>query len=388
MSDDELMDQLTKDRLLEAAVRSTGLSDFGDDDFELGLDVLLESLRATARDLNAYGRVCATGMPLTALENRLHLQENARRHPEVAQVAVERPVFILGLPRSGTTLLHNLLALHPDLRAPLMWELQAPATPRGQTQADLVRATNASLDVQHEKAPTFRSIHLQLAEGPEECTWLLMNELRSFLFVFCFDVPDYRTWLTSTPMHHAFGSHRAQLQQLLWRRPGETLVLKDPYHSLYLDAIDDVYGDARFVYLHRDPAEVLGSLCSLYESVRTLTYDTQDVTTYGAELADLVQQLLVRQHEFRRSRRQPGRALDVAYDTLASDPVFTACSIMESLDLEVTPHVRARLSDYVTSNRKDRYGVHRYSLGRYCADETAMAHRLRELADTYGGGQP
>lgn len=129
MGEEDILRQLTKDRLMEEAVKNTGLSDFGEPGFEESLEILLESLRRTAGDLGPYGRTCALGMPLGALENRLHLAENARSHPDIARTAIHEPVFILGLPRSGTTLLHNLLAVHPALRAPLFWELQSPATP-------------------------------------------------------------------------------------------------------------------------------------------------------------------------------------------------------------------------------------------------------------------
>ncbi|WP_435226599.1 sulfotransferase family protein [Streptomyces sp. Tue6028] len=380
MGDERILGQLTKDRLMEEAVNSTGLSDFGESGFGEGLEVLLESLHKTVDDLSSYGRTCARGMPLGALENRLHPTENARIHPDIERTAVQEPIFILGLPRSGTTLLHNLLALHPALRAPLFWELQSPATPRGEEEEDLIRKCRAGLDVQHEKTPGFRSIHMQAAEGPEECTWLLMNELRSFLFVFCFDVPEYAQWLASADMEQAFRSHRSQLQHILWRRPGGTLVLKDPYHALYLDAINKVYGDARFIYLHRDPAEVLGSLCSLTESVRKLTYENQSVHTYGARLAALIKQLLVAQQEFRQAHRLDGRALDISYTTLAADPVATACSILEFLKLDVTADIENRLRGYVEEFHQHKYGVHRYSLDRFCADEAAIVRDLRDVA--------
>lgn len=380
MGDDSVLGQLTKDRLMAEAVANTGLTDFGAPGFEEGLELLLELLRKNFEELSPYGRTCAHGMPLAALENRLHLAENARRHPDIARTAVDEPVFILGLPRSGTTLLHNLLSLHPSLRAPLFWELQSPATPRGEGQEDLIRKCRAGLDVQHEKTPSFRSIHLQAAEGPEECTWLLMNELRSFLFVFCFDVPEYRQWLASADMEQAFRSHRSQLQHILWRRPGGTLVLKDPYHALYLDEINKVYGDARFIYLHRDPAEVLGSLCSLTESVRKLTYEDQPVHTYGAQLAALVKQLLLAQREFRQANPLDGRALDIGYTTLAADPVGTACSILEFLKLEVTAETERRLREYVGEFHQHKYGVHRYSLDRFCADEAEIVRELRDVA--------
>ncbi|MFF2191452.1 sulfotransferase family protein [Streptomyces sp. NPDC058157] len=380
MGDDVLLRQLTKERLMEEAADRTGLSDFGETGFEEGLDVLLASLHKTVDALSPYGRTCARGMPLAALENRLHLTENLRRNPDIAQTEIREPVFILGLPRSGTTLLHNLLSLHPALRAPLFWELQSPATPRGQSREDLIRNTRAGLELQHRNTPSFRSIHLQSAEGPEECTWLLMNELRSFLFAFCFDVPDYVQWLLSTGMESAIRSHRSQLQRILWRRPGGTLVLKDPYHALNLNEINTVYGDARYIHLHRDPAEVLGSLCSLNESVRKLSYENQPVHTYGAELGALIKRLLVAQQEFQQANAVDGRSLDIAYSRLAADPVGTACTIMEFLKLEVTAETERRLTEHVAEFHQHKYGVHRYSLDRFCVDEEELVRELRDVA--------
>ncbi|MFI6123158.1 sulfotransferase family protein [Streptomyces sp. NPDC051064] len=380
MGEEDILRQLTKDRLMEEAVNNTGLSDFGEPGFEESLEILLESLRRTAGDLGPYGRTCARGMPLGALENRLHLAENARSHPDIAQTAIHEPIFILGLPRSGTTLLHNLLSMHPALRAPLFWELQSPATPRGEGREDLIAKCRAGLEVQHEKTPSFRSIHAQSPEGPEECSWLLMNELRSFLFLFCFDVPEYGEWLASADMERAFLSHRSQLQHIQWRRPGGNLVLKDPYHALYLNEINKVYGDARFIYLHRDPAEVLGSLCSLLESVRKLSYENQPVHTYGAQLASLIEQLIRAQQSFRQANPLDGRALDISYTTLAADPVATACTIFEFLKLDVTADIQQRLTAYVGEFSQHRYGVHRYSLDRFCADEARVARELRDLA--------
>ncbi|MFE3105278.1 sulfotransferase family protein [Nocardia tengchongensis] len=373
----------------EAISAAGGLTDFGGRAHEDGLHRLLTAVQTTGDRLLPAGRDAARGMIVEALVNRLWLRENERRNPAIAQMPIDKPIFVLGLPRSGTTLLHNLLALHPQLTAPTYWELRHPVTPRGLSTAELVDDVDASLTALYRSAPMLRSIHAQAAQSPDECTWLLANELASMVFTFAFDIPDYLDWLLSTNLTDAFSGHRRQLQHIRWRRPGATLVLKDPYHALYLDELNTVYPDARYIYLHRSPADVLSSLCSLRETVRHMHYRHDEPAGHGQEVLALVKRLLLRQQAFRREHPMSSRVLDIDYAALVADPHGTAEEAFAFLGIDKSDAGLAeRLMAYLTRNPQNQFGVHRHSLDRFSLDETQLNTELSGLTGHHCGHGP
>ncbi|MDI1463336.1 sulfotransferase [Catellatospora sp. KI3] len=323
------------DSLLADAASTLDLADFGPPGFRTGLRELARSLDHD-RTLTRAGREQAREFVRAPLRNRLLLARQAARHPEIAAIPVADPVFVLGGPRSGTTLLHRLLAGHPGLHAPRFWELTRPVTPDGMTAEDLLRATEQGLADLYRKAPRFRAIHATAAQDPEECTWLLATEMASMVFSVNFDIPEYTTWLLAQELTEAYRGHRRQLQHLLWRRPATgTLLLKDPYHGLWLSAIDRVYPQARYLFLRRDPTTVTTSLANLVRTLREVTHDRVDPDAIEAECARLVKTLTLRQDPARRAPAVAGRSLEIEYDDLVAAPGQVVADVLGFLGLDV-----------------------------------------------------
>ncbi len=241
--------------LLDAARRATGLEDFGDDDFREPFRRLLAGLETEA-DLTLVGRIAAHRDLTGLLVNRLRLEEDRTRHPEIASRPIAAPIFIVGLPRSGSTLLHHLLGQDPDTRVPQAWEVMYPSPPPTraayETDPRIERAAR-QLRWLDWLAPDFKAIHPVGARLPLECIAIMSASFRSTRFQTTYNVPSYEAWLAGEDMRPAYAFHRRFLQHLQWRAPGVRWVLKAPAHVFSFDALLDTYPDARIVHTHRDP---------------------------------------------------------------------------------------------------------------------------------------
>ncbi|MFP6638934.1 MAG: sulfotransferase, partial [Myxococcota bacterium] len=220
--------------LLDAACNATGLNDFGSSDFSEPLEVLVHSLETEA-DLTPMGRMLARGDLSNLLENRLQVVEAHRAHPEIGKQLIEKPVFIVGLPRSGTSILHELLAQDPRLRAPLSWEAHSPwpapgAEPEGET-ARIERAESV-FTFWNELVPEYRTMHEMGARIPCECIWLTAHSFRSEEFLGRNQVPSYGGWLATADLAPAYAIHRKILELLQWKKPTPRWLLKAPSHMM------------------------------------------------------------------------------------------------------------------------------------------------------------
>jgi len=258
---------LTEESLLSAAQRQTNLSDWGDEEFRVPLRILLKSLDKEA-NLNFFGRSQMRDMCIGLLVNRLRMQSDFKRYPEILDVPIVRPLFILGLPRTGSTLLHNLLSQDPACRWLRQWEVMSPSPPPdSQTRENDPRISAAQQYVQwvNAKMPKLAVANEINLTGPAECIRLLVHEFVSYWFVVRANLPSYRDWLEKQDMIAPYRYYRQQLQLLGWRDRGERWLLKAPAHlySLSLDALMTVFPDARIIQTHRDPLKVVPSFCSL-----------------------------------------------------------------------------------------------------------------------------
>ena len=261
---------LAETALLNKACRLTGLDDFGDESFRQPLGILLRSLRTDAR-LNLVGRIVAHNDIVRLLCNRLCLVADRKRHPGIADQIIARPLFITGLPRTGSTLLHALLAQDPAARAPQTWEVMHPSPPpesaRYRSDPRLAR-TARDLKWLDLLMPDFKKAHLIDASLPQECIAITGMAFISYVFESMFFVSSYRRWHEDVDKLPAYEFHRQFLQHLQWRCPGTHWVLKAPSHLMALDALFQVYPDAGIIMTHRDPVKVLASCASFTEMLR------------------------------------------------------------------------------------------------------------------------
>ena len=230
--------KLDEATLLDKACGGTGLEDFGDDSFREALRVLLQAYESEA-DLNFIGRLCVHGDTVRLLANRLRLVADRRRYPAVADEVIRRPLFITGLPRSGTTFLHALLAQDPAHSAPQVWEVMYPSPPPERATYDADRriaATARQLRLIDILMPDFKTVHLIDARLPQECIAITNHAFRSYTFESMYRVPSYRSWHDRQDKRPEYEFHRSFLQHLQWRCPGSRWVLKAPSHLLALEA--------------------------------------------------------------------------------------------------------------------------------------------------------
>jgi hypothetical protein len=348
------------------------------------LEALSVSLDLEA-DLAPEGRPVVRNALVASLVTQARLSRQLAEHPEVGRIRIERPVFVVGLLRTGSTLVHNLLAQHPGLRCPELWELMTPAGGRGPAERRaLVGAAQAFVDDYYRHAPNLPGIHFLDARRPDECTHLLGNTFSCMIFWMRYRVPGYAEWLTSRDLAPAYAYHRAQLQHILWRIPGEVVVLKCPFHAWSPDALLSAYPDARLVWLHRSPAAVVPSTCSLCAEVRAVRSDRVDRREIGRFWLAHVARLL---DEFDRVRKRYLAAtpvLDVTYDELMRDPMALMQRVCDFIGVPMTREAAEGMGTYLIENPQHRRGTHRYAPEDFGLSAADLADRFADYRRDYG----
>lgn len=364
------------DALEAAAVEATGLEDFGNPSYREGLTVYVESLDAQAR-LNEVGALALEANLVGNLRNRLRVVDWRATHPEVADEAIVAPLFVIGLPRTGTTLLSALLAEDPRRRALRRWESGDPVPPpetatfASDPRIEETRVAAQMLDALN---PGFKAIHYEPAEGPTECVTLLGQHFTSLLWETIANVPAYGEWLLATDQTDAYGYHHDVLQLLQSRAPGRWS-LKSPHHGLALDALLARYPDAHLVVTHRDPVPVVGSLCSLTRSLSG-TFSDADHTAYIASHWVDVAEAIVDRTADARDRHPEAAFLDVDYPHLLAEPLTVIRAIYEFDGMELTSAVEERMRAYLADNQQGKFGRHTYSLEEFGLREDEIRERL------------
>jgi len=360
---------LDPDDLERAAVRATGLGDFGEGSFREGLERLTASLQDEAR-LTTIGRIAARTRLKTLLETRLRLVDHRRVNPEVAHERIEQPIFVLGLPRTGTTVLYGLLAADERMRSPASWEVARPfPPPRSQDRATdrRIAATDREFDQFRKVAPGIDRIHPLGAQLPQECLALQAPEFASYEFPTTFPVPSYWEWLRDQDLRRAYAFQKSFLQHLQSGYGGEHWILKTPAHLMWLETLLAVFPDALIIQTHRDPATVLASVSSLMYALRSSVSDHVDPHDVGREQLDAWTWGLRR--TLRAREQLPAqRVVDVRFQDTVNDPVGTVARIYEHFGLTMTDAVEQGVRTYLGENPRTKHGVHRYDLADFGID--------------------
>jgi hypothetical protein len=361
--------------LLEAACRETGLEDFGAGEFRAALRLVLHGLETEAR-LSPIGRVVARRDVVGLLANRLRLAEDRKRHPGIAEQRIARPLFIIGLPRTGTTLLHHLISADPANRSPRAWEVLAPSPPPEESTYE----TDPRIDAAARKlrwldwlAPDFKAIHPLGARLAIECIAILSHSFLSSRFHTTYRVPSYQAWLKQQDMRPAYEYHRRFLQQLQWRTRVERWVLKAPAHFYALDSLFAIYPDAMVVQAHRDPRTVLGSVASLTLTLQSAFAERLDLAEIGQEVVQSWVDGLARAIHVRRAGGIPAeRFFDVHYHDLVRDPVGAVRQIYRHFELPLTAEAEWRMRSHLAGNPQHKRGRHDYDLAAFGLDGASV----------------
>lgn len=365
----------TVDDLHESAMRTTGLDDFGDDAYLEPLGVLLDSY-ANEASLTELGSKMFRYFLKGALVARLMSEASWRARPSYSDVEITRPIFVTGLPRTGTTALHRLLAADPEHQGLEMWltEFPQPRPPREQWASDPVyQQIDAGIAQHHVENPEFMGLHYLDAGEVEECWQLLRQSIMSISYESLAYVPTYSRWLAEQDWTPAYARHRRNLQMIGSNDRGKRWVLKNPSHLFALDALMAVYPDALVIQTHRAPETIIASMCSLAEHA-TPGWSTVFVgDTIGRTQLDLWSRGL---HQFSQARAQYDEAqfLDVDFDDLRADPLGTVERVYAALGTDISEPARAALvaldAESASGARRPR---HRYALSDYGFTEAEVA---------------
>ncbi|HEY1739272.1 MAG TPA: sulfotransferase, partial [Acidimicrobiia bacterium] len=323
--------------LEDAARAETGLEDFGDDYYREGLERLVDSMNREA-DLTEAGHMMQRIRLVSLLGARLGVEATYREHPEIAEQEIEGPVFVIGLPRTGTTALSQLVAADPQFRSLRLWESGAPVPPpetATEHNDPRIAATEAGLAMMNEMFPLMQTMYHSEATTATECQDLMGMTFRTVHFDGSAHVPSYMDWVIDCDMRGTYRYHRRALQLLQWHCPPRLWHLKTPVHMFALDALLDVYPDARFLWSHRDPAKVLGSVCSLVHYTRSWSSDRDDAATLGEEMTERWWIAVQRAMEF-RSRVGDDRFADIAFADLQTDPVGALARAYSRIGLDMS----------------------------------------------------
>lgn len=374
----------TPDELVQAAIDATGLDDFGEPTWREGMELFVESLGATA-DLNELGVGIARDGVVGDLSTRLRLVDWRAQHPEVAEQRIESPIIIVGLPRTGTSILHDLMAQDPSMRAPLSWEVERPVPPpRTETYETDPRIdeAQAQFDLVDSLIPGFTAFHELGARLAQEDVRMWTSEFRSMQFSLQFEVPEYNEWLLHTAdMAPAYRWHHRFLQHLQSEHMVDRWLLKSPAHLWNFAELAAEYPDAIVIQNHRDPLKVIASISALGASLREMTTDSFEVQRLAAQYGEDIMSGLDRALAQRRDGLFPeDQVIDVRYQDFRTDLLGTVATIYDRLGLELTDEAAARQKAFLDAHPGDAAN----SLRRYTWEQTGLDEgEMRERASAY-----
>jgi hypothetical protein len=332
------------------------------------LEILVDSLNGEAQ-LHDVGVRYFEEFLLRLLTNHLRLQQDYQRLP-VTPLPLVRPLFVVGLFRSGTTFLHNLLAQDPGCRwlsvAEALYPTPAPQQD-GWLEDPRIAQAVAHLQFQSALAPNFSAAHHIEALRPAECSRLFEHDLIGHLFDFRANVPTYSQWLLQQDLTDAYQSYRQQLQYLSTHWPGTHWVLKAPAHLFALDTLLNTFPDAAIVYLHRDPVQVLPSCCSLSATGRSRFSEHINPETLGLQWLNTLSEAVKRSQRARKQLSSEHRdaIYDVDYRDLVKNPLGTIQGIYEHFQYDYSPGMVENLQQWIAQNPQHKHGVHRYTLEQF-----------------------
>lgn len=354
--------RLDVEGMLRAARRRERLEDWGDEAFLPRFRRLMEA--AAAAPLTPLARLVTREACIKAVGNRLRWFDWVRRHPEVAETRLEAPIFILGFPRTGTTLLQNLLCLAPGRRALRFHELMNPVPLRDDPAADLRvrrRRTAGIVRAAYAIAPEQGSIHAIGVDTMEECWPLFFNSFAVMNYDLAGGMEDFGDWMMTQDMVGPYREYRAQLQLLSAGRPAAQLLLKCPEHLWNLDALFAVFPDARVVWTHRDPVASVASYSSLVSLNFRMLYGHFDPVALGDHVARRLRFGVERAMDARARIGDESRFFDVDFQALQADPVGMVHRIQQHFGEPVTAAHTAAMEGFLAAERADAKGKHRYS---------------------------
>ncbi len=378
---------LSSEDLHRLATKKTGLTDFGSPSYKQGFHRLLESLNEEAR-LTPLGKLIARQETVNALKHRLQLEAHHQQHPEIGAAPIRSPIIMMGMGRSGTSILHELLALDPNNRVPMTWEVEDPfpAPEKASYDSDPRIATiQRQLDRTDQIIPNFKQIHRMGAALPQECVRITAGEFATLINGCTYNVSSYSNWvLGEADMAPSYDYHRRFLQLLQWKCPAERWVLKSPGHLWSLEAMLAAYPDARLIQTHRDPLKITASLSSLITSLRAMGSNDIDPVAIGRQWTRWIATALndsvrVRQKGLIASQQ----IIDISFYEFMDAPLEQVQTIYDFFELELSASTRKRMQEYLNVHTAEQHGAHKYKFSDFGLDVGEERERVRPYQEYF-----
>ncbi len=372
---------LQRDHLLERAERQTGLQGWGDTRFNDSLSALLHSVIHEGK-LTFFGRFTIKQFLVENLCTRLRVIDVLKRFPDIKDQKIQRPIFITGWYRSGTTYLHNLLATHPAARVPLFWELRCPCPtldPRTADPRRQIRKVQLESRFHRWLAPGFNDIHPMAPEKAEECLHLFEKACAGTTAFVITEAKSFAWQLLEQGIQQAYEFYKIQLQLLNWLRPGQRWVLKWPYHLWHLDSLLETFPDASIIQLHRNPHEAIPSVCSLSTAARAPFCEQIDTEALGKFWLNYYEAGLQRSKKARDSAGND-QIIDIRYPDLMQDPRSVIEEIQDKAELNESEMWLQFLQDGLKVNPPKR---HHYIMDQYSLNANEIRERFAEYIEDY-----
>ena len=354
------------EELIREAQQQTGFDEFGEPSIREGLEVLLETYDRNILDPD--GRKRCRERVVMQLATRLKCENAFRTITEIDKQEIVAPIFVTGLPRSGTSALLNLLVAAPENRGVLQWECQFP-DPWPETKPGeedfrypyLVKALDDNRD------SDFSKIHYVDADTPEECVLLHAYAFNGVQLGFEIMLEPYRSWLLAQDLVPLYQYQKRQMQMLNWRNPGKQWMLKAPAHMWAVDAILDVFPDARFIWCHREPVAVTASINSMNRAVMGMyagNHDHIDKSAIGHAVMEWYAMSLEKGLS-EREQRDPSLFIDTSQSEFVSQPMAVVEKVYSGFGMELTDAARAAMHAHIDNNPKGKHGKHEYDVAEY-----------------------
>ena len=368
------------------AQRKTGLQDFGDMTFLEPLHILLEACEQEA-NLSMVGRLAVKSETIRLLINRLKLTQDRKTYRGIKKEHIKSPLIILGLPRTGSTLLHNLLSQDPTNRVPRLWETMTPSPPPGHPQSlakPRIQHTNKLLKGFYLAAPKFKVVYPMTALDPAECVTIMTHSFMSAQFQSTYNIPSYQKWLKNADLRQAYVEHRQFLQHLQWTHQPQQWVLKAPPHIFALKSLLSVYPDAKVIQTHRSPHTVLGSVASFDVILRQTFSRSVNPQHIGQEALLQWSEAVQSAMNFRDSQAtNNGQFYDMLYTSLSRDPIDAIRKMYDHFGLPLLNRAEQNMKEFLKKNPKHKHGEHRYSLSHYGLSEAEISSNFKSYIDRY-----
>lgn len=332
-----------------------------------GLTAALEAL-GDETGLSGEGRMRALAQFQDNLARLAAVVADRAAHPDIADVRIDRPVFILGLPRCGTSILHALIGADPQVRTPLQWEVAAPSPPPDAATFDAdPRAAGFDAYVAANFTGAWADVlkaHPIGARIPQECGMILETAFQGINPTMLFGLAGYYRWYREADTRFGYRVHKMWLQHLSWKNPRNRWVLKVQEHAYHLPELFSVYPDAVLVQPHRDPVTVMASISRLIEVIRCVSFDAIDRAALGQELMHLWHDGQVASMAWRKANPQV-QVLDLRFRDIVADPVAAVRRVYDHADMAFTPASEAAVAGWWQANPADKHGQHKYELADY-----------------------